>query len=85
MVDYSFGKTRLVIDDERDAVPAWNISGGDDCKLVPWDFRIVENVPNPSACNRTADGDAVQHTRKFQVIHILGLTHHLAESFPARH
>src|SRR6267143_5777459 len=65
-------EARLIVRDRGNFIFAWNILGGDDRELAPGDSVAIADAADASSRDTTAHGHAVDHSRKGEVIHILG-------------
>src|ERR1043165_1273231 len=70
VVDEFTCQVRLVKENQRDAVLARNIFGGDDCELVPGNVALEGNLLEATARNGTANGRAVKHLWKAQIVNV---------------
>ena len=71
MVDAIGGQARLVVDDERDAIDAGNVSGGDDDEVGPGDARLELDALDEAAGHGAADRGAKEHPRQHEVVDVL--------------
>ena len=83
MINYLLGETRLIVGNERDSIPARNIKRSHNRELVPGNPGIKLNVADASAGDGAADGNAMQHLGKGEIVHVSRLPGNLAATFSA--
>ena len=84
VVEHSFGKTGLIVGDERDAIPSRNIGGGDDRELIPGNIGSEVDFADATASDGTAHRCTMQHARKCEVINVTRLPGDFAAPLGAR-
>ena len=72
MIDKLGGQTGLVVNQERDAIFPRDILGGDDREFAPGNVAFVMNPANAAARGRAANGHAVKHAGKRDIVHVAG-------------
>src|ERR1700719_3675863 len=75
----------LVFDKECDAILARNIFCGDDCEFFPGNITFKIDSANAAARNGAADGGAVNHPWKGEVVDIAGAAGSLFTPFLTGH
>src|SRR5205823_5837874 len=84
-VVYPFiGKTRLVIDEQRNRILPGDVRCCDDDELVPRNVRGKFDPEYLSACDFTSDRCAEDHAGEDQIIDVLGTAGHLVATFFSR-
>ena len=81
MIDAAVGEIRLIVSDQRDDVGTRNVSGRDDRELVPWEAAAVNDVFDEAAGRLAADGRAVKHSGKEEIVNVAGLSRDLGAPF----
>jgi hypothetical protein len=77
-------KTRLIVEDERDAIGRGDVPGCDDRELVPGQIARELDGPDAPARHRASDRDPVQHGRQAQVVDVPCGSRDLGASFLPR-
>ncbi len=85
MVYKFISQIRLIFQNQRHAVSAGNIFGGDDGEFVPGNAVAELNAAQPSARNRRTHSHAVQHVGKGQIVHIPGVPGDFINTFFAEY
>jgi len=70
MVHKSIREARLIFDQQSDAIFAGNVPGGNNGEFIPRNIVPEPNVEDFPACEGASHGDAVDHFRESQVVHI---------------
>ncbi len=81
VVDELVREARLIVRDRGNFIFAWNILGGDDRELAPGDSAAIADAADASSRDTAAHGHAVDHSRKGEVIHILGAAGYFVPPF----
>src|SRR3989440_2150923 len=70
MIHNFVGQVRLIVENQRDVVFAWDVFGRNDREFVPGQVAFERNVLDASTWNRAAHSHAVQHPVELQIINV---------------
>ena len=84
MVDAIGGQTRLVVEDECDAIGAGNVSGGNDHEVRPGDAGLELDALDEAAGHGASDRGPNEHPRQREVVDVLRPASDLGRTFAAR-
>ena len=83
VIDAIGGQARLVVEDERDAIDAGNVSGGHDHDVRPGDARLELDALDETARNGASDRGPKKHPRQREVVDVLRPASDLGRTFAA--
>src|SRR5690349_8368982 len=84
MVHELIGEAGLIFDQESDAIFPGNILCGSHDEFIPANSLVKSDAEDFPAGNRTSNRDAMDHSRKGQVVHITRGSSDLFAAFLAR-
>ena len=84
MINTTVRKARLIINNQRDAVFAGDVSCLDYRKFIPWDTGLEMDVCDSPSCDGASDSSSVDHSRKRQVVDVFRPASDLIAAFFAQ-